>query len=187
MIRRFWLVILLLLFQPFPVEAESLDSKIYTAIHEDWKSNLMDKVMNYSSDLGDGRVGLGGCLILSSFGGEKEREVAKLAFTAMGSSGAICLAIKFIVDRPRPEGESDRWNSSFPSGHAAGAFSLVTIFSSKYPRWTIPLYATATLIGLSRIYLGHHYPSDVMGGAILGFSTAKLILHQEEKILKFHF
>ena len=62
-------------------------------------------------------------------------------------------------------------DSSFPSGHTAGSFAAATVMSHFYPRWRIPLYAVALGVGLSRTYLGQHYPSDVGGGALIGTSV----------------
>lgn len=64
---------------------------------------------------------------------------------------------------------------SFPSGHAAGSFSTSTFLVFRWPAqlgvWSrVGLFALATAIGLSRIYLGVHYPSDVASGALLGFA-----------------
>ena len=65
-------------------------------------------------------------------------------------------------------------DSSFPSGHTAGSFAAATVMSHFYPRWRIPLYAVALGVGLSRTYLGQHYPSDVGGGALIGTRWASL-------------
>jgi undecaprenyl-diphosphatase len=58
--------------------------------------------------------------------------------------------------------------ASFPSGHATTAFALATLLSLWYPRGTAGLVALAALVGWSRVVLGSHFPSDVLGGAILG-------------------
>jgi membrane-associated phospholipid phosphatase len=60
---------------------------------------------------------------------------------------------------------------SFPSGHTAQTFFLMTLFSHWFQigLWgTIALYAIAALVGFTRIYVGAHYPRDVIGGAVLG-------------------
>jgi undecaprenyl-diphosphatase len=57
---------------------------------------------------------------------------------------------------------------SFPSGHTAAAFVMVSILGSFYPVLLLPLVILASFIGISRVYLGVHYPSDVLAGAILG-------------------
>jgi membrane-associated phospholipid phosphatase len=73
--------------------------------------------------------------------------------------------------------------SSFPSGHAAGAFCIASIVSTRYYRnhhW-VPylLYGMATAISLSRITTLGHYPSDVFAGAAMGFAVSRLqVMHQ---------
>jgi undecaprenyl-diphosphatase len=57
---------------------------------------------------------------------------------------------------------------SFPSNHALNNFGVATFFSMLYRQYRYPLFITASLIALSRVYLGVHYPSDILGGAALG-------------------
>ena len=92
--------------------------------------------------------------------------------------------LKFIIGRPRPEDvrtvyvpvESLYQSYSFPSGHASRGFAAALFLSYRFRRWTVPLYGYAILIGVSRIYVGAHYPSDVLGGAILGSLVALLVI-----------
>jgi undecaprenyl-diphosphatase len=63
---------------------------------------------------------------------------------------------------------------SFPSGHAAGAFMMATLLSHFYAGMAIPLYTTASVIGISRVYNGVHYPSDVAAGTLLGIASANI-------------
>lgn len=93
--------------------------------------------------------------------------------------------IKPLVDRPRPceligsnlhavpwirLPDGMRWDESFPSNHALNNFAIATFFSLVFRRrWlTIALFACASIISIGRVYEGVHYPSDVVGGAILG-------------------
>lgn len=83
---------------------------------------------------------------------------------------------KNIIARPRPQSSilqmetiGDIGNSfSFPSGHATLAFAAAYILAVHHKKWARWYYFLASLIAFSRIYLGRHYPSDVIIGAILG-------------------
>ena len=70
-----------------------------------------------------------------------------------------------------------RWSSlpatySFPSGHATVSFACATVLALAVPRLRVPLYALAALISFSRVYVGVHYPFDVLAGAVLGVAIA---------------
>lgn len=82
------------------------------------------------------------------------------------------IGLKFVVRRRRPELpdlpplSSTVTSLSFPSAHSTSSFAAARSLSSILP--TGPLYAAATAMALSRIFLGLHYPTDVVAGAILG-------------------
>ncbi len=65
---------------------------------------------------------------------------------------------------------------SFPSSHAVNNFGVATVFSQYYPQWKQWFYGWASLIAISRVAVGVHYPSDVVGGAICGTLIALLIV-----------
>lgn len=63
---------------------------------------------------------------------------------------------------------------SFPSGHTASAFLMMTLLASFFPMLQIPVFLWASTVGIARVYLGVHYPTDVLAGAILGITTARI-------------
>jgi undecaprenyl-diphosphatase len=90
----------------------------------------------------------------------------------------------FVWERSRPyatHGASDHLLSapsvdpSFPSDHAAAAFAIAFAVLACSRRGGIAFLVAATLIGLSRIALGMHYPSDVLAGALVGWLAAMLV------------
>lgn len=64
---------------------------------------------------------------------------------------------------------------SFPSGHATIAFAMAVVLSRKEPKWKWMFYTLAVLISLSRIYLGVHYPLDVVFGVLLGWGIGRIV------------
>jgi undecaprenyl-diphosphatase len=62
--------------------------------------------------------------------------------------------------------------ASFPSGHATTAFATAVLLTLWYPRWAGAWLGLAALVGLSRVVLGSHFPSDVLAGALLGSAVA---------------
>lgn len=73
---------------------------------------------------------------------------------------------------------------SFPSSHASVSFALATSMSLQYPKWyvIVPSYVWACSVGFSRIQKGVHYPSDVVGGAIVGACSA-FFCHELNKLI----
>ncbi|MGB2875159.1 MAG: phosphatase PAP2 family protein [Gaiellaceae bacterium] len=67
-------------------------------------------------------------------------------------------------------------SGSFPSGHAALAFACATVLASASRRLAVPAFALAAAIAWSRVYVGVHWPLDVLGGAVLGVLVSIALL-----------
>jgi membrane-associated phospholipid phosphatase len=73
---------------------------------------------------------------------------------------------------------------SFPSGHATNAFALAAFFATYYRRRAVLLFVMAALVGYSRIYVGVHYPLDVLGGAFLGVTFGLAVGVSSRKLVR---
>lgn len=124
-----------------------------------------------------------GIVLLWIIGGSREKSFAFLLAFGLGFLALFVLALKFLIRRPRPEGE---WGQiyrvtdphSFPSGHAARAMTVAMLasFTSAVPLWlVIVLWVWALLVGYSRVALRLHYFSDVIVGWLIGLLAGMLI------------
>jgi undecaprenyl-diphosphatase len=103
-----------------------------------------------------------------------------LTAIAIAVTDVAVAALKALIDRPRPplryaEPEPlvrTPHDASFPSGHAATSFVAATMLSFAFPRLRAPFALLAAAVAFSRVYVGVHYPLDVVGGAVLGVLVA---------------
>lgn len=65
---------------------------------------------------------------------------------------------------------------AFPSGHSASAFAAATVIAFSSRRLAVPAYVLAALVAWSRVYVGVHWPLDVIGGAVLGVLVGTLVV-----------
>ena len=73
-------------------------------------------------------------------------------------------------------------NPSFPSNHASNIFTLATLFTGVFRNTILLAFTIALLVGTSRIYLGVHYPTDILGGAAMGLVMGLLGVRAYKKI-----
>ena len=113
--------------------------------------------------------------------------IALSDFIFIGSALFITLAIKLLFKRLRPYQASNKvrnlsghiYNTvfdkySFPSGHTLSSTLFALIMLNKYPKEFIFNFVPV-LVGISRIFLGVHYPSDIIGGMLMGFVYYNLL------------
>jgi undecaprenyl-diphosphatase len=101
--------------------------------------------------------------------------LALIVGLAAFAADSVSFGVKDLTSRPRPFEAHPQihplyvvHSSSFPAGHAATAFAGAVVLAFVVPRAAPLLVSIAALIGFSRIYVGVHYPSDVLAGAVIG-------------------
>jgi membrane-associated phospholipid phosphatase len=164
-----------------------LDQGIFNAIYDaPPQSEPLGTIMEVGTYFGDGRTMLGVSLLLMAYGGDENRETGRLMTSTFISTGVIVWGMKEIIGRKRPLDEVVG-NPAFPSGHTAYAFAGATLLGARYPKLRIPLYIGAGLVGVTRIYLGRHYASDVIAGAAVGTITGALVSRHRGTLLSWRF
>ena len=152
-----------------------VDEQVQRAV-QSHRTPVFDRVMQAATDLGRRDLVAGvllGVAVLDPVAGPA---VARLAIVGLTGTNLVVEGLKWAVNRPRPDGERKRSNSSFPSSHAANAVCLAWIFARRWPRPGWALWLVALAVAWSRVYLGRHYLSDVVGGAAIGLLCTWAVL-----------
>ncbi len=111
----------------------------------------------------------------------KKKEKIPVLLLSFLTTIAITYLLKFTISRPRPlESLIQKSTSSFPSGHTSTA--LVPLpFLKNYKKFKFLWLAIVLMIAFSRIYLGTHHLTDVVFGAVIGYSISTLFIHLNKK------
>jgi len=150
-----------------------------------FRTPLGDHIMVSITALGDTTVVLWTCVILlGSLLARQAWRTFSLALLALVGTSIFVPLLKWILHKPRPiDLYSGAEAFSFPSGHSAYAAVILGLIAVLGARgrsrhvqttvWTTAIFIT-TLVGVSRIYLSAHWPSDVMGGLLFGWLMAAM-------------
>jgi undecaprenyl-diphosphatase len=139
-------------------------------------------VFNATLHFGNGLVNLAAVGLLA-LGGERGRNAAVAGVQALASVAVTTILLKhlFRVERPSEDPLHKRYFSefeddAFPSGHTMSAFATATVIAQTYPSAAPFAYGVASLVGLSVMKRGWHWPSDVLAGAALGVVIGRVSL-----------
>lgn len=159
----------------------AMEADILLWIQNNIRNDVLTPIFKFITTLGNAGV----IWIVLSVGlliPKKTRRVGALALVSLLFSALIDnVILKNVVARTRPyeviEGLTSlvgvQKDYSFPSGHTGSAFAAAVVMFLGLPKKSgIPILVFACLMGLSRLYVGVHYPSDVLGGALIGTGIA---------------
>lgn len=158
----------------------SIDLSVFYFINHKLANPVFDKFFVFITDVNHWYIAYIILLCICYIKGGRIGKIAALASLLLVafSDQLSSFFIKHWVARIRPcNALSDAralidcsGSYSFPSSHAVNNFAVFAFFSSIYPKLKWVLFVTAFLVSFSRIYVGRHYPSDVLGGAVIGAS-----------------
>jgi len=145
--------------------------------------NSIDQMGNIMLPLNAG-LAVGGYFFRNNEEGNKLFQTSLVSLEAQALAGGLTQLTKFAVGRNRPskdpQGNSydpfQKLSQSLPSGHATQMFALAAVFSEQY---SLPvqmlLYTMAAAVSAERVYDNHHFSSDVLAGAAIGYVVGKVL------------
>ncbi|HYM96321.1 MAG TPA: phosphatase PAP2 family protein [Candidatus Sulfotelmatobacter sp.] len=162
---------------------ESVDRRLYQMIHGLPHSPLGDRYVSMLSDLGEGAGWVAAAVAIAWMGGRKGRRAGlATAVASIGTTYLVQRMIKPVFRRKRPFVDREvvvvgikTTDASFPSGHTASSFAAATALSTFYPKASPLVFGLAAGVGASRVHLGHHFPSDVAVGSLIGIATGTVV------------
>ena len=171
----------------FPLWLRNWDLAGFTLLNEQLSSPFLDPVMLAITHMGSTVFWLFVSALL--WGGNRKRESVLLA-VGIVIGGLILLPVKVDFPRARPSlvvqgarALDIEGGGSFPSGHSKNGFTACLILGSKWKSLILPLWLFACLIAVSRIYVGVHWPFDVIVGSVVGWVVGKLTIRYEDRIM----
>lgn len=171
-----------------------IDLQLFRFINIDCANVVTDLLMPQITSDWNLRIGYAAVMVILLWNGPKERrwQVVASILTLAASDLIASSVLKPLFDRQRPcQTLSDIHllvncgaGLSMPSSHAANAFAQFAFWRSKAVKWQWYLFAIAFLVSLSRVFVGVHYPADVLVGAILGFLVGSVISEVARRIIQ---
>lgn len=168
----------------------ALDHALFAKINHDWTNGFLDWLMPAITDLHKSAGFFIALLPLLALWCWKQKSLALRVLLALVLSIGLAdmisyRAVKKLVQRDRPEFAGlatpvqlrthQHSGTSFPSNHAANIFAAAQVMTLAIPIAGPAFYLIAFAVGYSRIYVGVHFPLDVIVGALLGIVIATLV------------
>ena len=167
----------------------SLDITLFRFLNGSLSNSVFDFLMPLITDLNKYRIVLvfvGVILLWMLIRGKRHVRIAAvlLIITIVVSDQLSSSVIKYWLERPRPCHTLQHVHLlvgcgsglSFPSSHAVNNFAGALILAFFFPRAKWCFFGFAALVAFSRVYVGVHYPSDIIGGAVIGLLCAGSVL-----------
>ncbi|HHV93702.1 MAG TPA: phosphatase PAP2 family protein [Firmicutes bacterium] len=163
----------------------SSDEWLFRLLNTRFRCRLLDKISVWITHTGSAGFTIG-ITLASVLAGLYERRnylvAGSRAFAALAGSSLVSHIVKRLVNRPRPIFRLDHIRTfnvpicaySFPSGHTTASFAVGVSYALAFPAYSTLWLLWAALVGWSRIYVGVHYPSDVLAGGLVGTFFAYL-------------
>lgn len=165
---------------------------VFRWINEGWSNSFFDRFFSFITDIHHFYLIILPLFVYWFIGGKAKGRwlVLSLFIGVLLSDQIASHVLKYMVERIRPcnalsgvltpDGPSSSF--SFPSSHAANMGSSMFLLAMAFQPWTPLFVVIALLVGLSRVYLGLHYPSDVLGGYALGLLLGYIVWRGIEKL-----
>ncbi|MBI5025518.1 MAG: glycosyltransferase family 39 protein [Nitrospirae bacterium] len=160
-----------------------MDTALFFFLNQDLKNPIFDFIMPFVTSRAD-ILFVPFILFFFIRDPKKTLLVLSLSLLSVGLSDGSASILKYIFERPRPCQSLEGVNLlvgcgksfSLPSNHAANAFALSAGLAYFFRSATMPFYFIATIVAFSRVYVGVHYPSDVVSGGLLGILSFFAVL-----------
>jgi undecaprenyl-diphosphatase len=156
----------------------ALDRQLFTWLNQGFTHPVLDSVMPVISDWRSwgGLIAVAALFLVLGRGGTGRRTVVALILSIALGDAFASQVLKPIVHRPRPCHELAEarvigrcgGRNGFPSNHATNVGAATAVLGTFYPSALLVAVPAALLVGWSRVYLGAHYPGDVLAGYLLG-------------------